>query len=109
MLGLGATVWLVFAYPMRQGREEFVPGKVEDLVVAAGIAAVIGVLVALVYPVALLVYAVNSCFRAGAIHELLPPVLSPLLLWEIHRLRTRYGLTFRGALGRGGTGARPGR
>ncbi|MFK4067251.1 hypothetical protein [Streptomyces sp. NPDC029674] len=218
LLGLGATVWLVFAYPLRQGREEFVVGKIEDLVVAAGFAvvailvaaglfigladaslrrvylrrsvqplgtlaalavgagvvwlclyvlregigltdnqgsflvvlfyyllsfaagaaALVGVLVGLVYTVALLVFAVNSCFRAGAIHELLPPVLSPVLLWglavlqffddavvaappvvlyafmlgapvsvtalsvwEIRRLRGRYGMTFRGALGRG--------
>ncbi|MYZ15781.1 MULTISPECIES: hypothetical protein [unclassified Streptomyces] len=211
-------MWLVFAYPLRQGREEFVMGKVEDLLVAAGLAvvailvaatlfigladaslrrvylrravqplgtllalaagagvvwlcwyvlreglgltdnqgaflevlfyhllsfaaglaALVGVLVGLLYTIALLVYAVNSCFRAGAIHELLPPVLSPVLLWglavlqyfddaavaappavlhafmlgapvsvtalsvwEIRRLRTRYGMTFRGALGRG--------
>ncbi|MEU5684258.1 hypothetical protein [Streptomyces venezuelae] len=218
LLGLGATVWLVFAYPLRQGREEFVMGKVEDLLVAAGfavvailvaatlfigladaslrglylrravqplgtllalavgagvvwlcwyvlreglgltdnqgaflevlfyyvlsfaagLAALVGVLVGLLYTIALLVYAVNSCFRAGAIHELLPPVLSPVLLWglavlqyfddaavaappavlhafmlgaplsvtalsvwELRRLRTRHGMTFRGALGRG--------
>ncbi|MEU7579400.1 hypothetical protein AB0B50_17550 [Streptomyces sp. NPDC041068] len=163
LLGLGATVWLVFAYPLRQGREEFVLGKVEDLVVAAGfavvailvatvvfigladaslrgiylrravqplgtlaalaagagvvwlcwyvlreglgltdnqgsflvvlfyyllsfaawVAALLGLLAGLVYTIALLVYAVNSCFRAGAIHELLPPVLSPVLLWGL--------------------------
>ncbi|MFE0135932.1 hypothetical protein ACFWY6_30825 [Streptomyces sp. NPDC059037] len=218
LLGLAATLWLVFAYPLRQGREEFVVGKVEDLLVAAafavvaillasalfigfahsslrrvylrrttqplgtllalavgvgvlwvcwyvlreglgltdnqgpfllrlfyfllsfaaGLASLVGILVGLLYTIALLVYAVNSCFRAGAIHELLPPVLSPVLLWglavlqlfddaavaappvvlyaftlgapvsvtllsvwEIRRLRGRYGVTLRGALGRG--------
>ncbi|MEV0322706.1 hypothetical protein ACIBKX_11500 [Streptomyces sp. NPDC050658] len=167
LLGLVATVWLVFAYPLRQGREEFVMGKIEDLLIAAafavvailvasalfigfahsslrrvylrrttqplgtllalaagigvlwvcwyvlreglgltdnqgpwllilfyyllsfaaGLAAIVGILVGLLYTIALLVYAVNSCFRAGAIHELLPPVLSPVLLWGLAALQ----------------------
>ncbi|MEH0555709.1 hypothetical protein [Streptomyces sp. B21-101] len=85
------------------------------------------------------VFALNSCFRVGDVHDLLPALISPFLVWalfalsysdgpevaapplvrlafllggplsvtalsawEIRRLRLRYGVTMRSALGRGG-------
>lgn len=82
-------------------------------------------------------YALASCFRLGDVHELLPALISPALVWslfvlglfddpdvaapplvfylftlggpvsvtalsvwELRRLRTRYGMTMRAALGR---------
>ncbi|GKQ37725.1 hypothetical protein [Streptomyces sp. A012304] len=218
-VGLVATVWLVMAYPVTQGREEFVMGKIEDLLyacvimfttaflavtaficaarsplkglyarrlpgplytigaillsfgacwfmlacmkgdvvsmadfaghgffvnllvvllfLAGGLACLIGVIVGIPFTLLLIVYGVNSSFRVGDIHELLPPLLSPLLVWslfglnllddpevaappivlytfllggpvsvtalsvwEIWRLRRRYGMSLRGALGR---------
>lgn len=177
VLGLLAGVWLVMAYPMRRGREDFVLGKVENLMtgcavlVAAGalgitvfilaarpplrrlyarrlvspltVLAVLALemgmfwlmlqavrgnvlspdglnawlsesddpdagagtvilglalgLLALVAPIAyfllMLVFAIfilvttysalNSCFRVGDVHELLPGLLSPLLVWSL--------------------------
>ncbi|GKQ37724.1 hypothetical protein ALMP_42600 [Streptomyces sp. A012304] len=83
------------------------------------------------------VHSLNSCFRVGDVHELLPALISPFLVWslfvlslfdnpevaapplvlysfllggplsvtalsawEIRRLRTRYGVTMKAALGR---------
>ncbi|WP_149825773.1 hypothetical protein [Streptomyces tailanensis] len=231
VLGLLASVWLVMAYPLRKGREEFVLDKLENLVVGCGILlgagavgitlfilaarsplggvyarrlvgplTVIGVIVlgvglcwlmvlvlrgeiissddigrydltfgffgetvgtmitglaimallvlgAIGCVVVLLIsifttllvtfMALNSCFRTADVHELLPALLSPLLVWslfalslgdthdvaappavlysfllggpltvtvlsvwEIRRLRRRYGITLRTALGR---------
>ncbi|WP_137991302.1 hypothetical protein [Streptomyces vilmorinianum] len=45
-LGLLATVWLLFAYPLRVRRQSFVLGKLEELLIGCGIvlvAAVVGV------------------------------------------------------------------
>ncbi|WP_326579849.1 hypothetical protein OG250_19315 [Streptomyces sp. NBC_00487] len=231
ILGLLAGVWLVMVYPMRKGREDFVLGKVENLMIgcavlvtagAVGITvfilaarpplrrvyarrlvsplAVLGVialemgmfwlmlqavhgnilsfddlnsryyesrssetgtgtlmvgvalgLLAFVAPIAYFLLmlaaafftlmttfkALNSCFRVGDVHELLPGLLSPLLVWslffislsdgpdvaappavlysfllggplsvtalsvwEIRRLRTKYGMNLRTALAR---------
>ncbi|MDX3521364.1 hypothetical protein [Streptomyces scabiei] len=231
VLGLLAGVWLVMAYPMRKGREDFVLGKVENLMIGCGVLVaagavgitvfivaarpplrrlyarrlvspltVLGVLVlemgmfwlmlqavrgnvlspdglnawlseshdseagagtvllglvlgllALLAPIAYFVLmlisavlilvttysALNSCFRVGDVHELLPGLLSPLLfwslfflslsddpdvsappevlyafllggplsvtalsVWEIRRLRTKYGMNLRTALAR---------
>ncbi|WP_215448042.1 hypothetical protein [Streptomyces sp. ATCC 21386] len=36
-LGLLASVWLVMAYPMRKGREDFVLGKVENLMIGCAV------------------------------------------------------------------------
>ncbi|WP_158943801.1 hypothetical protein [Streptomyces sp. NRRL S-378] len=41
-LGLGATLWLVFAYPLSTGREDFVLGKLEDLLLGCAIVLVAG-------------------------------------------------------------------
>ncbi|MFI1506689.1 hypothetical protein [Streptomyces sp. NPDC020597] len=93
-----------------------------------------------VFTLAAGVFALNSCFRVGDVHDLLPALISPFLVWalfalsysdgpevaapplvglafllggplsvtalsawEIRRLRRRYGVTMRSALGRGGT------
>ncbi|MFF3844720.1 hypothetical protein [Streptomyces sp. NPDC002328] len=104
---------------------------------------VIGALVLAVvalFTLAAAVFALNSCFRVGDVHELLPALISPFLvwslfalsffdapevaapplvlytfllggplsvtalsIWETRRLRQRYGVTMRSALGRGGT------
>ncbi|MFD7625572.1 hypothetical protein ACFV7Q_05910 [Streptomyces sp. NPDC059851] len=226
LLGMVAAVWLVVAYPLSSGREEFVLGKLVELGMACavllvgslvGIAAfliagtperrrdfarrllgplvcmlalalgpaliwlslttvkgdlvggedlmgfysaivgrgilcslfsfitlIIGWLLALVVLIVSIPYTiiaayvcVASCFRASDVHQLLPALLSPLLVWslfafqlfngpdvaappevlytfllggplsvtalsawEVRRLRTRYGITLRGALGR---------
>jgi hypothetical protein len=31
-------------------------------------------------------YGLNSCFRLGDVHELLPPLISPLLVWSLFAL-----------------------
>lgn len=231
VLGLLATVWLVMAYPLRKGREEFVLDKLGNLaigcaillsagavgvtlfIIAAraplggvyarrlvgpltvigaialgiglcwlmvlalrgeiisesemaryditfglfgetagkGITALVGlallvggtigcavVLIFSIFITLLVTFrALNSCFRTADVHELLPALLSPLLVWslfalslgdtpdvaappavlysfllggpltvtvlsvwEIRRLRRRYGITLRTALGR---------
>ncbi|MGW7364669.1 hypothetical protein ACWGI8_14865 [Streptomyces sp. NPDC054841] len=230
-LGLMAMAWLLLSYPLRKGREEFVLGKLEELVIGCGIVLVAGVIgvgafvfsarpplgrmyanrvggslralaviplgagvcwlmtaalgsdvvttsdvgrhdfffglfgdtvgtlisglvIALLFVAAAVVCAVvllaaaaftlaaavnglNSCFRTADVHELLPALLSPLLVWslfalqlfddadvaappevlytfllggplsvtalsvwEARRLRSRYGVTLRSALGR---------
>ncbi|RPF29998.1 hypothetical protein EDD96_6549 [Streptomyces sp. Ag109_G2-6] len=230
-LGLVATAWLILAYPLREGRQDFLLGKLEELLIGCAIVVVAGVvgiglcialaraplgrlytgrllgpLLALAAPVlgvgviwlmtaalsgdivtpddvgphditfglfgtflgtaftgllvvllfvvlalvcvvvlvaavlftlVALVVGLNSCFRTGDVHELLPALLSPLLvwclfgfqlfdgpdvaappevlyafmlggplsvtalsLWEIRRLRTRYGITLASLLGR---------
>ncbi|MDQ0831203.1 hypothetical protein QF032_003047 [Streptomyces achromogenes] len=92
-----------------------------------------------VFTLAAGVFALNSCFRVGDVHDLLPALISPFLVWalfalsysdgpevaapplvrlafllggplsvtalsvwEIRRLRHRYGVTMGSALGRGG-------
>ncbi|MFJ2824287.1 hypothetical protein ACIO7M_24685 [Streptomyces toxytricini] len=226
LLGLGGAVWLVLAYPLSTGREEFVLGKLVELGMACavlltgsvlGITAflaagapdrrrafarrlagplvcvlalalgpavfwlalatvkgdlvgevelvefyssllgrgilcsvlsfltlVIGCLLAVAvlivsvpYTIVTAYACVTSCFRASDVHQLLPALLSPLLVWslfafqlfngpdvaappevlytfllggplsvtalsvwEVRRLRTRYGITLRNALGR---------
>ncbi|MEU6988214.1 hypothetical protein ABZ946_33115 [Streptomyces sp. NPDC046324] len=230
-VGLTATLWLLFAYPMRVDRQSFLMGKLQELLIGCGIAlaavvvgitafialaraplgrgyaarvggpmaalgaipmgvgavwlmvaalggdivapgdigphdftfglfgTVIGTLItglvigvlffvaalvcavvlvaALLFTLAAAVKGLNSCFRAGDVHELLPALVSPLLvwslfalqlfddadvaapplviyvfslggplsvtllsLWEVRRLRVRYGVTLRSALGR---------
>lgn len=168
VVGLVATVWLVMAYPLREGREQFVMGKLEDLLIGCGItfgAALVAVtafiaaarsplgrvyarrllgplltvvaivlgagacwflvqllkgeiitlsdfsyhgilfsillivvfvlgalacaaalLLAIPVTVAALVYAFNSCFRLGDVHDLLPALISPLLVWSLFGL-----------------------
>lgn len=230
-LGLGATLWLVFAYPLKTGREDFVLGKLEDLLlgcaivlvagvvgvaafilgaraplgrlyasrliwplralgviflgagtawlmlaflrgdipvgqwlgghditfglfgkiggtiisglvfalilIVGGVACAVGLVAALCFTLFALVTGLNSCFRTADVHELLPAFISPLLVWslavlqffddadvaapavvltafllggpvsvtalsvwEVRRLRSRYGITLRSALGR---------
>lgn len=107
------------------------------LFIAAGLLCVVVLLVAVCFTLVAAVKGLNSCFRVGDVHELLPAVLSPLLVWslfalqlfddadvaappvvlnafllggplsvtalsvwEVHRLRSRYGVTLRSALGR---------
>ncbi|GAB7108679.1 hypothetical protein JCM4814A_69930 [Streptomyces phaeofaciens JCM 4814] len=167
-VGLVATVWLVMAYPITEGREQFVMGKLEDLLFACaimfstaflavtaficaarspltgvyarrltgplltigailasfgacwfmvaclkgdiistadfgyhgilvgllvmllfilgGLACFLGLLLAVPLTLLLIVYGVNSSFRVGDVHELLPPLLSPLLVWSLFAL-----------------------
>ncbi len=167
-VGLIATLWLLMAYPLAEGGEQFVMGKVEDLLVGSGLTLAVGAaavttfiiaarsplgrryaarlagplcslagialgaggswlmvkmlkgeiistadvgyhgfligllvlllffvgwlicVVALVFAVlftlAALVYGLNSCFRLGDVHELLPPWISPLLIWSLFAL-----------------------
>ncbi|MFI0778123.1 hypothetical protein [Streptomyces sp. NPDC021212] len=107
------------------------------LFIAAGIVCCIFLLMAVCFTLISAVLGLNSCFRVGDIHELLPAFLSPLLVWslfvlqlfddadvaapaivlntflfggplsvtalsvwEVRRLRSRYGVTLRSALGR---------
>ncbi|KIF06383.1 hypothetical protein PL81_07820 [Streptomyces sp. RSD-27] len=107
------------------------------LFVVLTLACVVVFLAAVLFTLIALVVGLNSCFRTGDVHELLPALLSPLLvwslfgfqlfdgpdvaappevlytfmlggplsvtalsLWEIRRLRTRYGITLRSLLGR---------
>ncbi|MFK0257987.1 hypothetical protein [Streptomyces sp. NPDC090445] len=226
LLGMVAAVWLIVAYPLSSGREEFVLGKLVELALACaillagsiiGIAAfliagtpdrrrafarrllgpvvsmlalalgpavtwlslttlkgelvsgadlmgffssivgrgilcsvlsflvlAIGWLLSIVLLIASIPFTilvayicVATCFRASDVHQLLPALLSPLLVWslfafqvfngpdvaappevlytfllggplsvtalsvwEVRRLRSRYGITLRGALGR---------
>ncbi|MFD7130365.1 hypothetical protein [Streptomyces sp. NPDC059894] len=168
VLGLVATVWLVLAYPITEGREAFVMGKLEDLLFACvimfttaflavtaflcaarsplpgvyarrligplvtvgaimlgfgacwflvsclkgdvvstadigyhgifvgllvmllfligGLLCLVGLLLAIPLTLLLIVYGVNSSFRVGDVHELLPPLLSPLLVWSLFGL-----------------------
>lgn len=230
-LGLGATLWLVFAYPLSTGRQDFVLGKLEDLLlgcaivlaagtvgvavfilgarsplgrlylarliwplralgmiflgagvswlmlaflrgdipvgqwlagnditfgffgtttgtiisglvfvailIVGGLACAVGLVAALLFTLFATVVGLNSCFRTADVHELLPALISPLLVWslavlqffddadvaapaavltvfllggplsvtalsvwEVRRLRSRYGITLRSALGR---------
>ncbi|WP_251093566.1 hypothetical protein [Streptomyces sp. Caat 7-52] len=218
-VGIVATVWLLMAYPLAEGREQFVMGKVEDLLIGSGLTLVVGfvavtafivaarsplgrryaarlagplsslgaialgagaawlmvkmlkgdiistadvgyhgilvgllvvalfiigglvcalaLVFAVLFTLVALVHGLNSCFRLGDVHELLPALISPLLVWslfvlglfdgpdvaappvvlytfllggpvsvtalsvwEVRRLRTRHGMTLRGALGR---------
>ncbi|MFC9928647.1 hypothetical protein [Streptomyces sp. NPDC127190] len=164
-LGLVATVWLLVAYPITEGGEQFVLGKAEDLVVSGGItfavalvamiafvaaaraplsgryaarlvgparsiglillsagavwllvelmmgniitpydfghhgillsllilaafgigwvACLIGVVFAVVLTLVALIAGVNSCFALGEVHEILPALVSPLLVWTL--------------------------
>lgn len=107
------------------------------LFVVAALVCVVALVAAVLFTLAALVVGLNSCFRAGDVHEVLPALLSPLLvwslfgfqlfdgpdvaappevlytfmlggplsvsalsLWEIRRLRTRYGVTLGSLLGR---------
>ncbi|MFF1560872.1 hypothetical protein [Streptomyces sp. NPDC058279] len=107
------------------------------LFVVAALVCVVVLVAAVLFTLAALVYGVNCCFRTGDVHQLLPALLSPLLvwslfgfqlfdgpdvaappevvyafmlggplsvtalsLWEIRRLRARYGVTLGSLLGR---------
>ncbi|MGW7329280.1 hypothetical protein ACWGIU_11955 [Streptomyces sp. NPDC054840] len=107
------------------------------LFVVAALVCVVVLVAAVLFTLTALVVGLNSFFRAGDVHELLPALLSPLLvwslfgfqlfdgpdvaappevlyafmlggplsvsalsLWEIRRLRTRYGVTLGSLLGR---------
>ncbi|MFF3456820.1 hypothetical protein ACFYXH_21295 [Streptomyces sp. NPDC002730] len=107
------------------------------LFIAAGLACAAVLVAAVCFTLAAAVTGLNSCFRTGDVHKLLPALLSPLLvwslfglqlfddadvaapplviyafslggplsvsalsLWEVRRLRTRYGMTLRSVLGR---------
>ncbi|MFJ3877794.1 hypothetical protein ACIPW5_10085 [Streptomyces sp. NPDC090077] len=226
LLGMIAAVWLVLAYPLSSGRQDFVLGKLAELGLACGIllvgsvlgitafliagtpdrrrafsrrllgpivcmlalalgpaaiwlslatlkgdlvggndlmdffsgifgrgilcslaslivliigwlAAVVLLIASVPYTVLAAYVCVASCFRASDVHQLLPALLSPLLVWslfafqvfngpdvaappevlyafllggplsvtalsvwEVRRLRSRHGITLRGALGR---------
>ncbi|WP_432096977.1 hypothetical protein [Streptomyces sp. bgisy100] len=116
-----------------------ISGIVIGLAFVAGALACVAVLVgAALFTLIALVTGLNSCFRTAEVHELLPALLSPLLVWslfvlnlvgdadvnappgvlytfllggplsvtalsvwEVRRLRGRYGVTLRSALGRG--------
>ncbi|GAA3142780.1 hypothetical protein GCM10017687_69510 [Streptomyces echinatus] len=41
-VGIVATVWLLMAYPLAEGREQFVMGKVEDLLIGSGLTLAVG-------------------------------------------------------------------
>ncbi|MGW6920694.1 hypothetical protein ACWGA9_05320 [Streptomyces sp. NPDC054950] len=164
-VGLAATVWLLMAYPLREGGEKFVMDKLEDLLIGCGItfgtafvavtafiatarsplgrvyarrllgplltvfaialgaavcwflvrllkgeiitlsdfgyhgilfsillivvfflgtlACAAALLLAIPVTVLALVYAFNSCFRLGDVHDLLPALISPLLVWSL--------------------------
>ncbi|MCX4762442.1 hypothetical protein OG562_15945 [Streptomyces sp. NBC_01275] len=167
-VGVAATVWLLMAYPLKEGREKFVMGKLEDLLIGCGItfatafvavtvfiaaarsplgrvyarrlpgplltvcaiplsvgvcwfliellkgeiislsdfdyhgilfsillivvffvgalACAAALLLAVPVTVAALVYGFNSCFRLGDVHDLLPALISPLLVWSLFGL-----------------------
>ncbi|WP_406008696.1 hypothetical protein OG440_23180 [Streptomyces sp. NBC_00637] len=167
-VGLVATVWLLMAYPLREGGEKFVMDKLEDLLIGCGItfgtafvavtafiatarsplgrvyarrlpgplltvsaialgaavcwflvrllkgeiitladfdyhgilfsillmvvfflgtlACAAALLLAIPVTVLALVYAFNSCFRLGDVHDLLPALISPLLVWSLFGL-----------------------
>ncbi|MER5773840.1 hypothetical protein ABT144_06030 [Streptomyces sp. NPDC002039] len=107
------------------------------LFVAAALVCVAVLVAAVLFTLTAAYTGLNSCFRTGEVHELLPALLSPLLvwslyvfqlfdgpdvaappvvlyafslagplsvsalsLWEIRRLRTRYGVTLGSLLGR---------
>ncbi|MFD8141708.1 hypothetical protein [Streptomyces sp. NPDC059708] len=107
------------------------------LFVIAGLACVVVLIAGVLFTLVAAVVGLNSCFRTGEVHELLPSLLSPLLvwslfvlqlfdgpdvaappvvlyafmlggplsvtalsLWEVRRLRTRYGVTLGSLLGR---------
>ncbi|THA83824.1 hypothetical protein [Streptomyces sp. A0592] len=206
-IGLGATVWLFYAYSLRQGAKDVVDDKLTEMLIAAAVLMVVGPLAVGAFVVAarpplrdryrrrlpgpltafgvlfgaaaLLAFSfrrdlhdrlfggvgdvglilslligltslflvpfvltssvlcVHHSFRTADVHEVLPPLLSPVVVvamavlqaidgppvnapqgvwflflagaplsvtaltfWELRRLRTRYGITLRGALGR---------
>ncbi|GHF70165.1 hypothetical protein GCM10010218_59380 [Streptomyces mashuensis] len=207
VIGLAATAWLLFAYPMRESKGRFLNDKLVEVVYSAGVMCLVGPLALLAFTLAarpavrplyvarllhpmlafvtlaavgggwwflihhgledavgasgmagfalrmfagplltllaipLFLFCALMCvhhtFRTADVHEVLPPLVSPVLVWtmtvfevlddapvsaplwirllflagpplsvtalsywELHRLRTRYGITLRGALGR---------
>ncbi|UQX03365.1 hypothetical protein [Streptomyces sp. RerS4] len=194
-IGVLATLWLVFAYPLRESAGAVVEDKIVELVISAGMLLILGpvalaafvaaarppgpafyrprlrgpltalgalfgtalllwlnlrfgptalgplagltALVLLPFGLASAVLCVHHTFRAADVHEVLPPLISPVLVWsmcvvqlfdappvaapawvrllflagpplsvtalsawELRRLRARYGITLRRALGR---------
>ncbi|MFI2078303.1 MULTISPECIES: hypothetical protein [Streptomyces] len=53
------------------------------LFIAAGIACAIVLVLAVLFTLVAAIKALNSCFRTGDVHELLPALLSPLLVWSL--------------------------
>ncbi|MEU8772327.1 hypothetical protein [Streptomyces sp. NPDC048606] len=140
-IGVLATLWLVFAYPLRESAGAVVEGKIVELVVSAGMLLVLGpialtafvmgarppgpafyrprlsgpmtslgalfatalllwlnlmfgsvllgplaglvVLVLLPFALASAVLCVHHTFRAADVHEVLPPLISPVLVWSM--------------------------
>ncbi|MCX5193892.1 hypothetical protein OOK31_08285 [Streptomyces sp. NBC_00249] len=194
-IGVLATLWLVYAYPLRESAGAVVEGKIVEMVMSAGMLLVLGpialtgfvlsarrpgpafyrarlrgpltalgalfgtalllwasvqfgpellgpaaglvTLVLLPFAIASAVLCVHHTFRTADVHEVLPPLISPVLvwsmcavqlfdappvtappvvrllflagpplsvtalsMWELRRLRVRYGITVRVALGR---------
>ncbi|TLQ39408.1 hypothetical protein [Streptomyces marianii] len=206
-IGLGATAWVLYAYPMQESLPSFAKDELTEILISTGVLVVAGpmalalfvaaarapgravyvrrlsgplvgfgalfasvlvlflllqnsggarlapqfgpfqivfllvalaaVLFAVPFGLASAVLCVHYVFRTGDVHEILPPLLSPLLvwvmfgfqladgppvaapeqvqllflvgpplsvtllsLWELRRLRTRFGITIRGALHR---------
>ena len=197
-IGVLASLWLLFAYPLREQPGDLVFDKVAEILLSAGVLIVTGPIALTVFAIAVhptarhhyrgrfheplramgtffgtvaviifiittsatgpgagvfiagpvLLFAIPFCmigavlavhfvFRTADVHEILPPLVSPVLvwsmlvfqifddapvvaplavravflivpplsvtalsLWELHRLRTRYGITIRRALGR---------
>ena len=107
------------------------------LFLIGGLVCVLVLVFAILFTLIALIHGLNSCFRLADVHELLPALISPLLVWslfalglfdapdvaappvvlwtfllggplsvtalsvwEVRRLRGRYGITLRAALGR---------
>ncbi|MER0477342.1 hypothetical protein ABR737_03010 [Streptomyces sp. Edi2] len=208
VIGIAATIWMIYAYPMQQSMSAFAKDKLAEVLISTGVLVVAGplalvlfvaaarapgravyvrrlsgpmagfaalfasvlvlflllqnsggarlapqfgvfqivfllaalaaVLFAVPFGLASAVLCVHYVFRTGDVHEVLPPLLSPLLvwvmfgfqltggspvvappavqllfligppvsvtllsLWELRRLRTKFGVTLLGALHRG--------
>ncbi|WP_159047829.1 hypothetical protein [Streptomyces sp. WM6378] len=207
IIGIAATIWMIYAYPMQQSMSSFAKDKLAEIFISTGVLIVAGplalvlfvaaarapgravyvrrlsgpmagfaalfasvltlflllqnsdgarlapqfgpfqivfllvalaaVLFAVPFGLASAVLCVHHVFRTGDVHEILPPLLSPVLvwvmfgfqlaggspvaapqavqllflvgpplsvtllsMWEIRRLRTRFGVTLLGALHR---------
>ncbi|GHG54209.1 hypothetical protein [Streptomyces griseocarneus] len=53
------------------------------LFIAAGIACAVVLVLAVCFTLVAAIKGLNSCFRTGDVHELLPALLSPLLVWSL--------------------------
>ncbi|MEC4015464.1 hypothetical protein [Streptomyces sp. H27-D2] len=57
------------------------------LLIVGALACVVILVVAVCFTLAAAIAGMNSCFRAGDVHELLPALLSPLLVWSLFGLQ----------------------